>query len=183
MSLSEKIAPIEDERIPALQAEIEAQKNVIREACLRMGKAHFDAHKDDPEEELEPEVRSVLDATAAIKSRQAEIRELRGLVLCPECRHEISKDLVFCNYCGYRMKEPEPIPEPEPEPAAPALLCGNCGAELKPGQNFCAVCGTAVPQTPTPEPEPAPIPRRCPNCGAEAPDFARFCIECGTPLG
>lgn len=178
-------------RIDALEQQMEAQKNTIREACLRLGKAYFDAHRADPEEVMEPDVRAVLDASRQIKSMQAEIRELKGLVICPECNSEISKDMVFCNICGHRMKEPEPEPVPEPAPApvpgpempAAPIVCDNCGKTLKPGQRFCVGCGKAVSlmAIPQPAPAPAPEPRRCANCGAVLPDGARFCCECGTP--
>lgn len=172
-----------------LYAQIEQQKNAIREACLRMGKAHYDAHKNDPPEEMEPDVKLVYDATEEILSRQAEIRELKGLVLCPECRKEISKDVVFCNFCGHRMKEPEPEPEPEPvpapepEPAPTPAVCDNCGKELRPGQKFCSGCGKPVAQMAAPTLEPEQKPRICANCGTPLPDGARFCFECGTPAG
>ncbi len=172
--------PDEDPKIGILTTEIEAEKNAIRDACMRMGKAYFDAHKDDPEDTLEPDVRCVLDATDAIKAKQAEIRELKGLVLCPECRREISKDVTFCNFCGYRMKAPEPEPEPEPAPAEEMPTeCDSCGAPLRPGQKFCVGCGKRVADMA----KPMPKPRICSNCGTELPEGAKFCFECGTPAG
>ena len=155
--------------------QIEAEKNRIREACLRMGKAYFDAHKDDPVPEAD--VKAVSDATEAILTLQAEIRELKGLVICPACKQEISKDVVFCNYCGHRMKEPEPEPEPAPMPE----VCDSCGKELRPGQRFCSGCGKPVAQMAIPVQEPKP--RICTNCGTELPEGAKFCFECGTPAG
>ena len=47
------------------------------------------------------------------------------------------------------------------------MTCPNCGAETRPGQRFCAECGTR-------------LERACTNCGAALPAAARFCSECGT---
>jgi len=49
------------------------------------------------------------------------------------------------------------------------MICPACGAENRPGRNFCSKCGTA-------------LARACPNCGAaNEPDDA-FCGACGAAL-
>ena len=167
-----------DPEILRLNSEIEADKTAIREACLRLGKAYFDAHKNDAEDVMEDDVKLIRSATEAIKLNQAEILDRKGLMLCPECKAEIAKDAVFCNYCGMRLREPEPEPTPEPEPQ-PAV-CSNCGKELREGQRFCTNCGTPVAAAPDAPKEPEL--QHCPACGTELPPEARFCFSCGAKL-
>lgn len=170
----------EDPRIAELNAQIEGEKNRIRQACIRMGKAYYDAHINDPEETLEPDVKILRDSTALIQELRGQIRDLRGLMLCPECKAEIAKDAVFCNYCGFRLvaPEPEPVPEPEPAPEYPTV-CEGCGAPLIPGQRFCTACGKPVAPVAPPQP---PQPKRCPACGTELVDTAKFCYSCGAKV-
>lgn len=40
---------------------------------------------------------------------------------------------------------PGPAPAPSPIPAARGAYCSHCGAPLKPGDKFCAGCGSSVP--------------------------------------
>jgi class 3 adenylate cyclase/tetratricopeptide (TPR) repeat protein len=49
------------------------------------------------------------------------------------------------------------------------MTCGNCGAELLPGKQFCHACG-------------ARVERKCPNCGARVEASFRFCPDCGTEV-
>jgi class 3 adenylate cyclase/tetratricopeptide (TPR) repeat protein len=48
--------------------------------------------------------------------------------------------------------------------------CSNCGAEIEPGQKFCAECGT-------------PLAAVCPSCAQPIQPGQKFCAECGAPLG
>jgi class 3 adenylate cyclase/tetratricopeptide (TPR) repeat protein len=50
------------------------------------------------------------------------------------------------------------------------MICGNCGAENRPGRKFCMRCGQ-------------PLSVVCSNCGAANEPEAGFCGECGTALG
>jgi subtilisin family serine protease len=67
-------------------------------------------------------------------------------------------------------------PAPTPEPLAPqpqAARCQHCGATIRPGARFCAICGQ--PRVPTPQV------RHCVHCGAQLRSGARFCAKCGQP--
>ena len=111
------------------------------------------------------------------------------------CGHELRPGVQFCTVCGSRAADDgrrtalvaeEQVPAPAPQPAVP---CGvqqasslpayppgqGCGHELKPGAQFCTVCGSraaddgrrtalvAEEQVPAPGPEVAavrPVPAR-----------------------
>lgn len=51
-----------------------------------------------------------------------------------------------------------------------AIVCSNCGTILKPGDNFCKKCGSAVK---------VPQIRVCTKCGAELEEDHAFCPKCG----
>lgn len=58
--------------------------------------------------------------------------------------------------------------------------CPNCGAEIEDGAQFCAACGTKLPEE---TPEDAGVieitVRICRNCEKEIPEGAQFCAACG----
>ena len=49
------------------------------------------------------------------------------------------------------------------------MSCPSCGSETRPGQKFCAECGS-------------PLARSCPSCGAPYEEGQKFCAECGSAL-
>ena len=49
------------------------------------------------------------------------------------------------------------------------MQCGECQADIRPGQAFCGSCG-------------APLPRSCPSCSAPSEPGANFCGRCGASL-
>ena len=193
---------VDTAELERLDRQIEADKQVIRDACLRLGKAYFDAHKNDPPECMEDEVRRILDATEAIKQNRAQLRTCKGLKLCPACGTEIALSAVFCNYCGCRLQaptsapdsdpvpetepepipepepEPEPIPEPEPEPDPIPEPEPEPAPEPEPEP-----APEPEPEpAPEPEPEPAPEPEPEPIPEPNPEPQPRTCAVCGLPL-
>lgn len=45
--------------------------------------------------------------------------------LCPQCRHVVSANHVFCSHCGKKIK----------------IDCPKCKKIIEPDQKFCAFCG------------------------------------------
>ena len=103
-----------------------------------------------------------------------------GSVICPACGAGNVPGEAFCDYCGSPLDAPVPtaeaVPEleavsseaelevapaaPEPATEEPALdeaedkaVCPACGAEVLPGEAFCADCGASLVEPPIP-PEP-----------------------------
>jgi len=101
-------------------------------------------------------------------------------VICPDCNAPNVPGEAFCDYCGAPLEAPVPTVEAAPTPgpvsaeakveAAPATgapaaveaaaveakpTCPACGAEILPGEVFCADCGASLAQPPIP-PEPVP---------------------------
>ncbi len=106
-----------------------------------------------------------------------------GSVICGACGAGNVPGEAFCDFCGSPLEAPVPSAEvvPELEPVSmeaelavtpesatveeePALaeaeakpVCPACGAEVMPGEAFCADCGASLAQPPIP-PEPVPEP-------------------------
>lgn len=66
-------------------------------------------------------------------------------------------------------------PNTQQQPAAQKMKCPHCGAEVQPGEIFCADCRIGEEL----EIEEAVSKRKCSHCGAEVPPGDVFCAECG----
>jgi ribosomal protein L37E len=64
------------------------------------------------------------------------------------------------------------------QPVAQATTCQRCGAQLRPGKNFCTSCGTPI----SASPPIAAAQRLCPRCGKQVPAGKNFCTACGNHL-
>ena len=48
-----------------------------------------------------------------------------GMIVCPNCKTQLSADSKFCNHCGTKLN----------------TKCPNCGADITQGSAFCSECG------------------------------------------
>ena len=48
-----------------------------------------------------------------------------GMIVCPNCKAQLSADTKFCDHCGTKL----------------GRKCPNCGAEVKQNSVFCSECG------------------------------------------
>lgn len=48
-----------------------------------------------------------------------------GMIVCPNCKKQLSADAKFCDHCGTRL----------------GRKCPNCGADVKQNSVFCSECG------------------------------------------
>ena len=48
-----------------------------------------------------------------------------GMIVCPNCKTQLSANAKFCDHCGTKLSR----------------TCPNCGALVKPGSAFCSECG------------------------------------------
>ncbi len=80
-----------------------------------------------------------------------------GSIICPACGAGNVPGEAFCDFCGSPLDAPvpavveAPMPAPaEVEVAADAVpdedqsICPACGAEVQPGEAFCANCGASL---------------------------------------
>ncbi len=182
--------------IAKLNGKISNNERRIKQIYRDLGELYCTLHAEDAEEEFVEMVASANELAAQNQEWDAQIRELKGMVKCPECGKFIEKDAQVCMYCGYQVI-PEPAPNPEPDPsgdpvrtpprgaaaspmAAPGGICPICGEKLEDDVLFCPNCGTRVQltlqQTGGENPEKTFVCR----CGTVLDPDALFCPNCGT---
>ena len=136
-----------------LNSKIEDEKKVIAKAYAELGEKYYAEKKEDVPEGYEDIFADLKSSIDKINDYQARLKKLSGLVVCPECGKEQSKDYCFCMACGAKLPEDTVEEEPEKEEEPDYTKCQECGAPVKEGAAFCVCCGAKLPEIPVEEEE------------------------------
>ena len=106
---------------------------------------------------------------------------MADVVQCPNCKQMVTKDSVFCIFCGTKIPA---VPETTvSSPGVTAIRRCKNGHEFDDaGLVYCPVCGIPFEDSAAPE-APAETPGatwKC-SCGHENSTECGFCTECGRP--
>lgn len=94
-----------------LNSKVNEEKRYLNKLYLEMGKKLYDKYKDadTAPEGFEVEFRKITERYSVMDLLQDEIRQVKGVVLCPCCNMEVAATERFCSNCGNRMPEPVKI--------------------------------------------------------------------------
>lgn len=94
-----------------LNSKVNEEKRYLNKLYLEMGKKLYDKYKDTDTapEGFEAEFRKITERYSVMDLLQDEIRQVKGVVLCPCCNMEVAATERFCSNCGNRMPEPVKI--------------------------------------------------------------------------
>ena len=94
-----------------LNGKVNEEKRYLNKLYLEMGKKLYDKYKDadTTPEGFEAEFRKITERYSVMDLLQDEIRQVKGVVLCPCCNMEVAATERFCSNCGNRMPEPVKI--------------------------------------------------------------------------
>lgn len=98
-----------------LKSKLSAEKDKINKAYITLGKAYYDRHEGEPEEEFSDEFRTIQAGLEKIASLEDEIAELEGTRVCAECGAKVEKNAAFCSRCGAPMDSMAAADAREPE--------------------------------------------------------------------
>ena len=140
-----------------------------------IGKSYYENHKEDLEAEELQHIQAINALRTQIKDLQDKVKELKGVVKCPQCSADVKKEAQFCSNCGYRMVV-----------ASTEVHCSNCGTIVSEDSVFCSNCGTRIERDATSNPvvevENVVPKRSCPSCNNIVAVDDMFCPECGTKI-
>lgn len=122
----------------------QAVKNAIQE----LGKAYFEANKNNSESEYFARVKQIQKCMDNEKLCHQYRLSLEGKTQCEKCGAVITSDSAFCNKCGSTMTQWDFSSLTggvfQMGSASNIGLCPTCGKPLAAGAAFCEVCGTKV---------------------------------------
>ncbi len=104
-------------KIRQLNGKINDAKKQIENIYSEIGKKFYELRKDDIPEGFEEFIQTINDKTVEIEQLKEQVRETKGVVLCPGCNTEVSSDERFCPNCGSKMPEPVEVADEEDEAA------------------------------------------------------------------
>ena len=130
-------------------AEVTHLNSVIKEKqaqadalTAELGEAYFNAHVNDKNCEFYDKVKEIDNLKKAIDDCRSSILEIKGLVECPFCGTQFDADENCCPNCGKAIpRRAQSIVSGNGEEK---LICAVCGYHMRPGSNFCIMCGTPV---------------------------------------
>lgn len=98
-----------------LKSKLSAEKDKINKAYITLGKAYYDRHEGELEEEFADEFHIIQAGLVKIASLEDEIAELEGTRVCAECGAKVEKNAAFCSRCGAPMDSMAAADAHEPE--------------------------------------------------------------------
>lgn len=157
-----------------LSSMVSDEEKKIRQLFAEIGEAYFQMYRVNPEDAFRPYIAQIEEAQQKINIYSERIKQLKGIMKCPNCGGEVPIGVPFCNTCGARM------PQAATPPAGETIVCSKCGAPQAVGTAFCTNCGSKME-----EKQEAEIPDTvlCPHCGKQLPQGAQFCSGCGGKVG
>lgn len=124
--------------IQKLKSQINDTEKQITAYYVELGKAYFEKNKDNDNYEYAELCNNIEAAQKQITDLNSQIRELKGIDICPKCGAEVANGQKFCSNCGASM------PAAAPAAAAASRFCPSCGAAADADQKFCASCGSPI---------------------------------------
>lgn len=112
--ISEKVKKISKDTMAEVQKlnevrklhnKINDTKKQINEVYIEMGKKLYDQYKDSALTGYETELQTITQKLEMIDELKVQMRDVKGVVLCPCCNMEVALGEKFCSNCGNKMPE------------------------------------------------------------------------------
>ena len=120
-----------------LNFDINEAKNQISEYYRQIGEIYFANYQNNPSAELLDLVVKIKEKLSEIEKMTAQIVELKGVTICPQCGAEVPADTSFCGKCGCKVQVDPPAIDTAPK-------CPQCGNEINSDSQFCGKCGCKI---------------------------------------
>ncbi|HIR88524.1 MAG TPA: zinc-ribbon domain-containing protein [Candidatus Fimimorpha faecalis] len=150
--------------VAKLHTKINAANTKINESLITLGKAYYDAHKNDGNTEFEAIFEEIHKAHLTIRKCQEEIQKIKNIKICEKCGEEVSADATYCSHCGAKLKTTDKkeksddvveeaevnqaqetkASDLEEEAEKKTVICPSCGQELDADAEFCTKCGSSM---------------------------------------
>ncbi len=102
-TVSDKAKEVSD--TAKLNLDIKNKEIQLKEVYTTLGKAYFEAHKDDEENDHIEDIRKIDSYERDIKALRSQVQSIQGKKVCPDCGAEIAAESKFCKNCGAKIEE------------------------------------------------------------------------------
>ena len=91
-----------------LRGQIADEEKTITDSYTQIGKQYAEVHPEDYEEVFAGWFAAIENAQRRAEVLRGQLRDLKGVALCPRCGAEVAADASFCSACGAPMPKEEP---------------------------------------------------------------------------
>ena len=91
-----------------LRGQIADEEKTITDSYTQIGKQYAELHPEDYEEVFAGWFAAIENAQRRAEVLRGQLRDLKGVALCPRCGAEVAADASFCSACGAPMPREEP---------------------------------------------------------------------------
>jgi len=122
--------------VTKLKSNIGDEEDKIDALYKEIGKAYYEAHRGVEGDIFAVQCAAIDEAKIKITELNQQIRDIKGVQVCPACGAEIEKNSGFCSACGAAVVIAEPVQEAAapveaaPVEAAPAEAAPMGGISL-----------------------------------------------------
>ena len=103
-----------------LSYKVSEEKRALEQLFTALGKACYKAESENSESVYADSCAEINEKITKIEEMKAQIRAVKGLVVCDNCGAEVSIENDYCGKCGSKLNKPAPVEEtvekPETEP-------------------------------------------------------------------
>ena len=93
--------------ITKLNISVSDEERKLDEVYKKIGKLFVEKVGDRSEGEFLPLVTEVREGQKKIADLKQQIKDIKGISICPKCNAELPADAIFCNVCGEKLPEKE----------------------------------------------------------------------------
>ena len=128
--------------VTQLNSAISDREKKISQLYLNIGQLYYEEHKGDSSAEHREIIEEIDALHAEIAQNREKIKQIKGVVKCPNCGADVSLSAAFCNACGAKI-ERDGVVNTNNEAQR---YCPVCHAAVNAEDSFCNNCGAKVDQ-------------------------------------
>lgn len=129
--------------IAKLNSAINDKKRQIGQYTAALGEQYYQLHKDTPDEALAQLVNAITALYGEIHDCEEQIKNIRGVVKCPNCGADVPLNASFCAVCGTPAATAEKTVAPATPPEG-TRECPYCHKFVPQENKFCTFCGSKL---------------------------------------
>ncbi len=91
--------------VAKLKMDIHTKEDFVEKQFAALGRAYYEANKDDVSEADAAQFAVIKEALDEIKRMNELVLDIQGVVQCPNCAKKVSSNNSFCSDCGAKLDE------------------------------------------------------------------------------
>ena len=104
-----------------LSYKVSEEKRALEQLFTALGKACYKAESENGDGAYADSCAEISEKITKIEEMKAQIRAVKGLVICDNCGAEVSIENDYCGKCGSKLNKPAPVEETVEEPETEPL--------------------------------------------------------------